>query len=347
MSVLFARIANNEATAETLQLDAQMCTMEVSDFVTVHYRNTEEEYNQILLEGIRAGYITAQTANLANVIESLSDTVDSIIAWFKKWLKTFKNFIMGVLKKIMNLFVSGESVIKKFDSSYVNFKPFEMEGFEYSINTSDLNSKILSDFMNAVNHYAIEIGYSNPRSLGANLSVYINDISGDTFLDKVRGEMIGTSPIKSSHWKEELKASFRKGLRQKKKIEVTPQVAHGFCKQYEMLKLALDSCKKNKEQMERNVDHVIAWMEGEPMVVRGALDNKEPGLQTASQQHAFREQQYMAAEKLFHAAHMTARQIQYIYDKYYTAKIDALNEAIMFYLKVVNTAFAHAVKEGA
>jgi hypothetical protein len=158
--------------------------------------------------------------------------------------------------------------------------------------------------------------------------------------------MLGAAPIKSSQWKDALKASFRGGTLNKKKIEITSNVAHGYCKQYEMLKLALDSCKKNKEQMERNVDQVIAWMEGEPLVVRGALDTSEPGLQTSEQQRMFREQQYMASQKLFHAANMTARQIQYIYDKYYTAKIDALNEAILFYLKVVNTAFAHSVKEG-
>ena len=104
-----------------------------------------------------------------------------------------------------------------------------------------------------------------------------------------------------------------------------------MCKKFHMFKSAIEHCKAMKNEMEKMCELTIAWIEGEPDFMYSSLPK--------GGSYDFRRKQLNAIHQLYQTANLTAKNIQYAYDIYYAAKLDALHEAIQFYLKTIKTAY--------
>jgi hypothetical protein len=334
MSVLFSRLVTNESYVDVPDINQGMhMECNATMFVDEHYNNTNDEFNQYLLEGVRLMNISLECGTPMLVVESLSEVIGNIVEWFKRWLKKFRDFAMKILRKIYNFFVKGEtSVVNIFEKDYRSFKEFTVQGYEYTINGKDANMTVMNEFMNQVNSIIVDIAYTTPKTLDANTSKYKDLIGSTAAMDVIRGKILNLNAISQGDFKKEAKAAFRNGSSEKTTIVITPSSAVTMCKKYHLFKDAIEACKKSKAAMEKECELVIAWMEGEPMFMLDALRKSESD-------SSFRNRQMAAIHQVYQGANLTAKNIQYAFDTYYSVKLDMLNEAIQFYLKTIKTAY--------
>ena len=338
MSVLFTRLVTNEAEYASEDIGQESFECDSTYFVTDHYFNTYEYFSGLIKECARQGFIAAEACSVEIAMESISDTVDAIVEWFKEWIRKFKDFINSCIKKFLSIFVSGEKLVAKMEREMSVFEPFEIDGYDYTIPDMGPTYQILNDFMHTVNSYITEIAYASSKTLNANVAVWLNSISGEGFLAEVRGRMVGTQPIPSNQFKTELKASFRNMQKVEHRITVNTEAVAAMIFKYKKFKDMIEQCKKERDEMVKNVDFLVAWMESEPMMIQNVISN-EDGMLNQKEQRMLKEAKILAAHKLYNMANLSAKQLHYLYNIYYTVKLDALHEALQFYLKVITKAY--------
>jgi hypothetical protein len=125
----------------------------------------------------------------------------------------------------------------------------------------------------------------------------------------------------------------RNGDVDKVELDITPSSIQPLCVKFKMFKECIESCKRNQVFMEKNTEFLIDWMEG----MSGNVSSMIPNNERLSKE--FRRKQVSAIFNIYNSAALAAKQIQHIYDTYYMTKLDVLNEAIVFYTKVIRQAF--------
>ena len=336
MSVLFSRLANNESyiSKPITETSEKHYEFNGTFFVDEYYIATNDEFDGYLLEGVRNAHIGLECRNASIVIESLGDVMHNIIQWFKKWLIKFKNFVTKCIKQLWNFFTSGEGIVKKIEGKYLDFKPFTIKGFRYTISPNDMNYQLYNEFINTVNAAAYEIAYATTeQSLNSCISKNRDIFGSPEFLNMFRGKMLKSSAVEGKDFRNEVKRACRNGMKDKEDLPINPSTVQEMCAKYKMFKDCIEYCKRNQKFMEENTELLIAWMEscGSRVVHDIPIDKRLD--------KEFRRKQISAIFNIYSSAALTAKQLQHVYDSFYMAKLDVINEAIVFYNRVLRQVF--------
>lgn len=344
MGVLFTRLVKNEDKLSNHIKSPVAFTESASSFVTKHYLDTNDDYNQIILESMQSCYIGVKADSPEIIQEGFGDAITNILEWFKKWLVKFKNFIVKCLKKLKDFFTKGYSDADAYLRHQTAFKPFEEEGFDYTIPDDDIPQQLMEEYTNQVFSRAEDILRADPMSRNMVLADAREQTTGEGILDVYRGKMIGENRCVSGKFKDHVDMYFRNNQIEKRKMTIDNRELVKICMRYKEFKKVLASVEKNRHQLEQNCKITMAFIKAEgsffeyqkmPSSAVGFNDAlKKKGVQTSRDQ---------ALDIYFNAVNITLRQLHYIFDKYYSRKIDALNEALLFYSKCINKAQARSL----
>ena len=347
MAVLFSRLVENETNLKPSVQSPLIYTESACSFVTKHYLDTNDEYNNILLENMRTCYFGSKAEIPEIITEGFTDAISNIIAWFKKWRVKFKNFVVKCIHKLIALFKTVGKMVDKFEESPKYFTPFTVEMYEYTIPDDSLATNTIDEYFDMVLNYALEIAHSTNNSVGAVLAEAREATCSAKLLDMYRGKTIKQDSIPASEYKDAVKRYFHNGSDLKKQMEINMNTATTMCKKFKQFHRLLESVKKNRIELEKNCNLSMAFIqmekehfvsvEAKKLAKSGHHDANDVALLTKIDQ---------ALTIYFDHVNLTVRNIHLIFDKYYSIKIDTLKDALKDYGKTIDKVYVRSRMEG-
>ena len=345
MGVIFGNIKTSDLDFQASPIEEQSCI----SFTLNEDMNYAQEYNDILIEGLRGQYIGVKENALHIVVESFSDMCEGLIEFFKKWIIRFKEWFIGFIKKLYMKFRSGSIYINKITGTVPEFEPFTIKGYQYTIKKSNVNPTAIDVYLNKIRHYANTIRTCKANSANAIMGEARYELSSTSSLDKYRGIVIGNGQIiPIGDFVKECGKSFRNGGK-KQEVLCTQSMIIAMSDEYKAFKDVLKQCETDRVAMEDLTDRIIAHLQN--ISVDAGLN----GLSSSPQaQHCVRTMDetispvvaYRYISSIYSMGNNGIKNIHSMYKIYFSEKIDAVKEAMDFYAKCIIKSYYHPYKEG-
>ena len=309
----------------------------------------ESEYNEILLNSFRATYnALKENYPVINIIyEGFYDTAQSIVNWFKSWLTRFLKFVSDAFEKLFKWTTECNREVQMFyNDKTFEFEPFIVTGYKYTFNIRNINTNIITDVFEKTEKYINKVLTNKGNDLRSVVSLACNDIGGDNVLADYRGDIVGINDsITEGAYGLELFKAFRNGADEPEDVLVNKSIIKEMKKLIEKLQFAVNKLKDDRDRLQKQTESIIAFISAQPRKVgkedelRLDSDIKYATLHsnaTVSKREEYTDREiYQALTVIYTCANSTIQRIHMMYDKYFIAKMTALNEAIHFYHKCI------------
>ena len=326
MAILFSQFKDSGKIVSDQSVVCEYSAPATS-FVVNHYLENSPEYENAIVESMRGIFIAAKESRLDIAVDAFVDAVKALIRWFQRWFKKFLNFAKDSFKKIDLYFFKGKIVIDRFLATTPHFEPFVLKGYQYTIPTSTLNASLLSHYMSMVDEEIIQVLRADSATLNPRIAKAQHTLSSPELLDYFRGLLINRGPISSNVFKHHLKHFFRNN-NLKADILCNLQTVTGFCEEYKLLSKQIESIKQNQMSIEININKILNFLEHEP-------EKYFDGYSTGSD---LDRRKNLGIGAVYSSANAVIKQINFMYDFYFSAKIDAIYEAMQFYVRAASKA---------
>ena len=300
-------------------------------FVVEHYLDNSPEYEDAIVSSMQGTFIAVKENRVEIAVDAFVDCVKALINWFKKWFKKFTNFVKEAFSKVDSYFFKGRIVIDRFLSKTPDFEPFMMKGYKYTIPSGHLNSELLYQYMDMVDEEIIQVLRADSTTLNPRIAKAKERIGSNKVMDLFRGILLNRQPLDGTVFKHELKHYFRNNTL-KADILCNLRSVTGFCQEYKLLANQIDSIKKNKLSIDRHTNRILDFLEHEPERYYDGY-----GIGTSLDR-----MKNMGIAAVYSSANAIIKQINFMYDFYFSAKLDAINEALQFYVAAASKALGQA-----
>ena len=329
MSILFSQFTNKELVED------HSVTYEyfspATAFVVEHYLENSPEYESAIVECMQGVFISVKENRVEIAVDAFVDCVRALINWFKRWFNKFTNFVKDAFHRVDSYFLKGRVVIDRFLSKTPDFEPFIIRGYRYTIPTGHLNSELLWQYMNMVDEEIIQVLRADSTTLNPRIAKAKERIGSSKVMDLFRGILLHRNAIPADLFKHELKHYFRNN-QLKTDILCNLQVVTGFCHEYKLLAAQIESIKKNKLSIDRHTNRILDFLEHEP---ERYYDGYATGCDLDRRKN-------MGIAAVYSSANAIIKQINFMYDFYFSTKLDAINEALQFYVKAASKALGQS-----
>ena len=309
----------------------------------------EMHYNEILINSFRATYNALKESYPAlNIIyEGFYDTAQSIINWFKSWLERFLKFISDAFEKLFKWTIECDKEIEMFYSDRnFDFEPFIVSGYKYTFSIRNIHTSLINRVFEKTEKYINQVLNNKGNDLRSVVSLACNDIGGDNVLADYRADIVGINEsISESAYGLELFKTFRNGAEEPEDVIVNKSIIKEMKKLISKLQSAVNKLKDDRDRLQKQTEAVIGFISAQPRKV-----GKEDELRldeeikyatlhsnaVVSQREQYTDREiYQALTTIYTCSNATIQRIHMMYDKYFIAKMIALNEAIHFYHKCI------------
>lgn len=325
MGILFSQLRKKEPVSD------QSLTYEyfspATSFVVEHYLENSVEYETAVVESMQGVFIAVKENRVEIAVDAFVDCVKRLIKWFKKWFLKFINFVKTSFHKLDTYFLKGKVVIDRFLKTTPDFEPFVLSGYQYTIPTSAINSNLLYNYMSMVDEEILNVLRADSTTLNARIAKAQEKLGSSKLMDYFRGVLLNRAPVKSSVFRHELKHYFRNN-NLKADILCNMQTVTGFCEEYKLLSKQIDSIKQNRMSIEIQTNRILDFLEHEP-------EKYFDGYSTGSD---LDRRKNLGIGAVYSSANVIIKQLNFMYDFYFSAKLDAINEALQFYVRAASKA---------
>lgn len=298
-------------------------------FVVEHYLENSPAYEEAIVDCMRGVFIAVKENRVEIAVESFVDCVKALIKWFKKWFMKFVSFVKENFKKLDLYFLKGKVVIDRFLKTTPRFEPFILSGYKYTIPDGHLNSGLLFNYMDMVEEEILQVLRADSTYLNPRIAKAQEKLGSSKLMDHFRGILLSRPAVSASTFKHELKHYFRNNSL-KADIQCNVQSVTGFCEEYKLLAKQIDSIKRNRMSIEIHTNRILDFLEHEP---EKYFDGYSNGSDLDRRKN-------MGIAIVYSASNAIIKQLNLMYDFYFSAKLDAINEAMQFYVKAASKALA-------
>lgn len=326
--ILFSHFKNNEPKFYDKEVVLEYFSPATS-FVVEHYLENSPAYEEAIVDCMRGVFIAVKENRVEIAVESFVDCVKALIKWFKKWFMKFVSFVKENFKKLDLYFLKGKVVIDRFLKTTPRFEPFILSGYKYTIPDGHLNSGLLFNYMDMVEEEILQILRADSTSLNPRIAKAQEKLGSAKLMNHFRGILLSRPAVNASTFKHELKYYFRNNSL-KADIQCNVQTVTGFCEEYKLLAKQIDSIKKNRMSIEIHTNRILDFLEHEPEKYYDGYSNGSD----------LDRRKNMGIAIVYSSANAIIKQLNLMYDFYFSAKLDAINEAMQFYVKAASKALA-------
>ena len=351
MSSIFFSVVNDESPCIENTNDKSFNEIPFSSYLYGEEAiNMEMEYSNIILNNLRATYNALKEGTVVKeiVYEGFIDAVKSIVEWFREWLRKFLEFVSKAFKKLYKWTLDCDREVKTFFSdTQVEFEPFIVSGYKYTLNAKNVDSSILEDVVNKTEKYVNDVLMNREsNNLAAVVSLACNAIGGDNVLADYRARIVGLNvDISEGNYGLELFKLFRGGMEDPGDVIIDKASLKDMKKLIEKLKIAVDTCKNDRNRMKDQVETIIKFIESQPVKVGKEdelrLDSdiryrtRNFDVVTSRREEYTDREIYKALTTIYSYSNSTVQRVHMMFDKFFIAKMNAINEAIHFYYKCI------------
>lgn len=341
MPILMQKI-NNEKVSEMIDISQKQDILQENFDLDIQSSN---EYNDILITSLRATYEGCKCNSPEIVQEGFSDVVESIVAWFKKWLAKFKEFITTAFQRLHMYLASTNKKIEVFVSRGGKMEDFTVQGYSYTIDGNSVNTCSVYDIINKTES-AIAAVANSDSDLRVIVNQVIKEIASPDAMNYYRGEICGRGPTTAEDFVPAIRRSFRGGMEEMRDIVVMSKTIREFAQNARKMKNVLVKVKKEKDDLEAQVKRIIDHTKHQSHIVHrfretSAFEKQQDIVQQIRKRtdspdiYRYRENAdedvYRAITMIYNQSNNAIRSVHVMCDRFLNEKIKAIKEAISFY----------------
>ena len=312
------------------------------------FQGADETAQKVLAESFCAVYQGMCAEDKAIVMEGLGDMAKSVYNFFKKLAKKFANFVKNVFNYLASYIGDFEKFIDKYKDNMGKFKPFEVSGYSYTIDTGKVDKfgieKLITIYNGNVNKVTSMSGDD-----------FNNFMKKELHKDKIaemRGKVIGLDKsIRSSKYNDELKKKYRDGKTAKHNIKVDSMYISNIIGEYKTLKEAIDDIKEESHNVEGTINDFADFFKSMPqfeykdgggkhLTKHKISDGGDHGEIEDDGDEDYSNDSYRRLTAYYNFCFKLSKEVLAAYTTAYNAKITAIKEALSFYRGVIRQALS-------
>ena len=280
------------------------------------------------------------------IMEGFSDFAKSAYEFFKNIVKKIWNFVKNAFNYIMSYITDFDKFIDKYKENVSKFKPFEVSGYEYTINMNDIPSGGIDRI---VNQYNKNVKNVSGMSMDQVRKIIQAEMSKDV-MSTIRGEMCGKSNVKADKFEDALNDHFRGGKKSKSVIKVDSSTINKMIDAFKELKEHLSKVKDDSNNVTSTLDEFSDFFKGMPnydykdgdrRISHYKLSHKDGSMDAKKEEdESYGEANFRQITAYYNFCFKMCKEMSTIYTKTYSAKIAAIKEALSFYRSTIRRALS-------
>ena len=285
------------------------------------------------------------------VLEGLGDMMKSAYEFFKGIIKKVVAFIKNTFNYLMSYVLDFDKFIDKYKANMSNFKPFEVSGFTYTIEGSEVDKvgieKIINEYNSRVNNIKkMEMG---------DIQKIILECKSKDELGKIRARIAGLKEndkhVRSNNFTEAMMKGFHDGKTSKHTIEVNSGNINEIVSEYKEFKELIKDVKEEGNKIQAIFEDLRDFFKEMPHYEYSDSDHKKVKTYTLSDggdhidkkegsDEDYNSDYYKKLTTYYNFLFRYSKDLMAIYTKAYQTKVSALKEAISFHTGVIRKALS-------
>lgn len=312
------------------------------------FQGSDETVQKVMAESFCAVYHGMCAEDRAIVQEGLGDMAKSVYNFFKNLLKKFINFVKNTFNYLASYVGDFEKFINKYKDNMTKFKPFEVSGYSYTIDTSKIDRFGIDKLVNV---YNTNVGKVTQMG-GDEFAEFLKKELNKDKIAEMRGKVLGMDKsIRESRYDEELKKRYRDGKSSKHNIKVDSTYVSNIIGEYKTLKEAIDELKDEANNVEATINDFADFFKSMPqyeysdggskrMKKHRISDGGDHGDIKDDGDEDYSNDSYRRLVAYYNFCFKVSKEVLGAYTKAYNAKIGAIKEALSFYRGVIRSALS-------
>ena len=336
----------NPVTAEAAFLSEEKIPMMVA-FEEIFY-NGDETVHRAMLESIQATYQGLCADDVRIVTEGFKDLANKAYEFFKSVLRKVVNFISNVVGYISSYIQDFEKFIEKYKDNISEFKPFDVQGFTYTITPNAVDNCGLTRIVTGFNTTSNKL---KTMSLG-DIQTLIAKEAGKDQMSELRAKIAGVSgSLKEDKFSSALFKQYRDGKDSKHTIKVDHGTINSMINEFKELKKIVKEVEAEGKDLQGVFNDIIDFFKSMPQYEYTNSSEKKINsykMKTSSDGASFDKDQsdeysndhYKKVTAYYNFCFKLSKDMSAMYSKAYTSKVLAIKEAIGFNRSVIRKALS-------
>lgn len=321
------------------------------------FDGTDDIVHTAMMESMSSLYHGVCSHDRRIVMEGVRDMAKTAYEFFKNIVKKITNFIKNVFDLIASYVADFDKFIDKHSMNASRFKPFDVQGYTYTIKGDQVDNCGISKITDS---YNATVGKLKTMSLG-DVQAIITKERGKDSMSLLRGKISGNGgAIKEDKFEDALFKQYRDGKDSKHKITVNAGMVNTMISEYKSFKTLAKEVKEDGNNVQSVFNELADFFKEMPQYEYKNSDDREihnyklsPNSkegtvgQDKTTSDNYSVELYKKQIAWYNFCLKLSKDIAYIYSKAYNAKVTALKEAISFNRGVIRKALSpFADKEG-
>jgi hypothetical protein len=318
-----------------------------------------EEWFNLRRKMMNLEHTSIVSENMELLNEGSKEFFSQIANMFSKLFSQITGLWRKFVSTMHKTFLSDKEFIEKYEGAIrrADISGLDYKGFIYTINSEVPSIKPDADFI--INDHYLGNNFSNLSHLSASdIQAHYNNLSIDeSRFDEIRGKVLGRDRISADLFRDKLFSTFRNDDKEPNDIELTSGVVDVMIDSLLNYERDVKKCGEMQKNISKFYEEVIHYFNGMTKV-EYHIDKRnihvshyksnadEYSFQRTGESKGF-ELDSEDGDALIEAIHTAAklkseeaRKISFIYNSAFSAKLDAVKERRMEYMKVLSAIIA-------
>lgn len=306
---------------------------------------------QAMADSFSALYHSICCKDVSIVQEGFKDFINTVWEFFKNIAKSIANFIKNVFNYLASFVMDFEKFIEKYKDNVGKFREFEVNGYNYTIDSEKISDDKVQHVISEYNGYISKL---KDKEL-VDVEKHITEQLSKEELNKIRGELAGTGgSLKPDKFEKEMAKKFRDGKSATVRIKVDHSTAEDFISSFQTLKGTLEDVKEDGYNIHSLFDDMANFFRELPSYdydnsnSRKKIDHYNLSADTEkgnfkaekSGDKDYSDDYYKKLNIYYNFCFRMCKSYAAIYNKAYSIKIAAIKEAMEFYKTTLRRALS-------
>jgi hypothetical protein len=304
----------------------------------------EDQALNITKDQIRSRHYAVRESNYELITEGFGDFIKGCVNFFKSMMARLQELFSKILMFLRSYYMNFDKFLTKYKTVIESKDPkFTVKGFHYSFKASIPSIEFILHYVSSYNNELREV-QSGGR---AKLVELRTDYASTAYYNRTRGMCLGRmNEISSEKYHEELKKEFRSNKEEPIDIEVNGLLVRNYISEYTKSKKILDEIKEEKNKLDRMFSDLSQFFSNGPQdyyvgkervigtdTLKSSSDHEIDTDERSTVKFEIKKMEDL--QSFYQYKFGQAREFSSITLLAFSAKVDALKEALKLYQKVI------------
>lgn len=338
MGALFHQMKN-----KNIESDKALYTVTAEETVYSMLMKDELEeatiFNKELYEAIEGFSYGIEDNNNKLVYEAMGDFRKVMDDSFKRQIKAFNKLGKNTLDAIIEKYNALKALCVKYQHQLVDGVKYT-KGHEHFNLSGRVDIRYIDEYILMIKDHLYQIKNASDANIRTVYTRCMNDVTNKSYLDMIRGKLIGTIPISQSDFQEECMKYFLGGKTRVQIITVNTNKIFALYQEVRHLKGVISDIRLDMENVKISIiDFHKALRKQDKDVTKYLRESGIPNLFGNMGFEEFLGSYDKATLRYISKALTTLKEIWLIYKVFFSCKVEAINSAVRNYTNFVKVAY--------